>query len=306
MNIRLNLDKSVEKYEVIKVKQFDTMQNIQASFFENGIPLDLAGFSVSFECSKPDGTFVIDSTVSRNDNIATIPLPEQSTKVAGIVNCQFVLSKEGKQDTTFTFFLDVKRDAKEGSVESESVVTILEQLTLSIEEGLRVLNELKDEASMNDALQQISTHKSNTDIHINSTEKEQIEINKVNINNNYLEFDNHVNGPYHIVESGTNSNGSYIRFADGTQICNISNLTLTYLNSGSLVKGWVLPAMFKDTNYTVSATKLTAFYGAKASATLVARQTNRSSVNLDLIVSGTSFTNTDTLDASVMAIGRWK
>lgn len=50
-----------------------------------------------------------------------------------------------------------------------------------------------------------------------------------------------------VIESGSNANGDYIRFADGTQIC-IQNLDLTYQNGTKLTETWTYPAPFIDAN----------------------------------------------------------
>lgn len=50
-----------------------------------------------------------------------------------------------------------------------------------------------------------------------------------------------------IVERGSNANGEYVRFADGTQICWISNFVMTYLNAHILLGEWTYPAAFSAT-----------------------------------------------------------
>ncbi len=48
-----------------------------------------------------------------------------------------------------------------------------------------------------------------------------------------------------IIERGSNANGEYVRFADGTQICRNVGLT----SSGSASAQWYMPASFVDTKY---------------------------------------------------------
>lgn len=120
------------------------------------------------------------------------------------------------------------------------------------------------------------------------------------------EFNNHVNGKFHIVESGSNSNGKYIKFADGTMICYNVRVTLTYLNSNSLAKAWNLPATFTSDGYACFATRQEAYYNDKSHAGLSARQ-NKTSVSLDLVSYGSSkFTSSNSMKVSCLAIGRWK
>lgn len=49
-----------------------------------------------------------------------------------------------------------------------------------------------------------------------------------------------------VIEAGSNANGSYTRFADGTQICR-HGLRLNYANSGKLNETWIFPAGFIGT-----------------------------------------------------------
>jgi hypothetical protein len=53
-----------------------------------------------------------------------------------------------------------------------------------------------------------------------------------------------------IVESGNNSNGSYVRWADGTQVCHIHRLTLPYDQTDQCLTTWTFPASFVDSAIT--------------------------------------------------------
>ncbi|WP_415918884.1 hypothetical protein [Tateyamaria sp. SN6-1] len=52
-----------------------------------------------------------------------------------------------------------------------------------------------------------------------------------------------------IIERGSNSNGSYVRFADGTQICTVDGWTFSEEASGMRLGGgnWIYPAVFSQT-----------------------------------------------------------
>jgi len=56
--------------------------------------------------------------------------------------------------------------------------------------------------------------------------------------------------PFQIVESGSNVNGSYIKFSDGTLICRKNGIDV---EANILVKEVALPATFIDTDYTIIA-----------------------------------------------------
>ena len=73
-------------------------------------------------------------------------------------------------------------------------------------------------------------------------------INADNLNNNFGEC-------YNIIESGSNSNGNYIKFSDGTMIC-YGRQAMTFsstISYGNIYRGDAqtinLPATFIDTNY---------------------------------------------------------
>ena len=55
-----------------------------------------------------------------------------------------------------------------------------------------------------------------------------------------------------IIESGSNANGSYIKFADGTMICyGVKNVT-TPTTGSTVLAAVLLPQSFIDTNYNIS------------------------------------------------------
>lgn len=47
-----------------------------------------------------------------------------------------------------------------------------------------------------------------------------------------------------VIEHGSNANGRYTRWADGTQICWIEDITLSYSNGTTLAETWNFPAQF--------------------------------------------------------------
>lgn len=53
-----------------------------------------------------------------------------------------------------------------------------------------------------------------------------------------------------IIERGSNANGEYVRFADGTQICWLRSFRITQLGSSSTIleRAWFFPASFSNTD----------------------------------------------------------
>lgn len=47
-------------------------------------------------------------------------------------------------------------------------------------------------------------------------------------------------------ERGSNANGEYVRFPDGTQICTITNVSCTFIGSNRIAYSWTYPAAFLD------------------------------------------------------------
>lgn len=110
----------------------------------------------------------------------------------------------------------------------------------------------------------------------------------------------------HIVESGSNSNGNYIRFSDGTQICwhraaqsdqNCTQLTVSPAVYGGTIYYFTFPAPFTTYPYAVGNVASNGFLNAQcASVTLtglgVRAWANYSSIQQNVIV-------------GYIAIGRW-
>lgn len=59
-----------------------------------------------------------------------------------------------------------------------------------------------------------------------------------------------------IHDSGASANGRYIRYANGTMICEIDSLTLTRNSINSLRGTWTFPSGFTNTNYALTPTIL--------------------------------------------------
>jgi hypothetical protein len=103
-----------------------------------------------------------------------------------------------------------------------------------------------------------------------------------------------------IIERGSNANGEYVRFADGTQICSTS---ITFANT-STVSGSVFLSPSLNWSYPAAFTVTPSVSGVGGGTTKwiggVAASTSAASIRA--ISSVTAATSTD---AAVMAIGRW-
>lgn len=96
-----------------------------------------------------------------------------------------------------------------------------------------------------------------------------------------------------LFETATNANGSYTRFADGTQMCWRNDFTA----AGSSGGVWTFPAPFVDVNAAVTATALGAFARFITVAGVTATDATLNTYTQD--------GGTELADTSIMAIGRW-
>jgi hypothetical protein len=111
----------------------------------------------------------------------------------------------------------------------------------------------------------------------------------------------------HIAESGSNANGTYIKFDDGTLICR-HTITLTQ-STTDYRSTWTFPYACIDTSYTVTGTWVS-FGGTdirnKLSSFRSLNGANNSSLLVYTVIAGTTLVTNDNLTMNVMLVGRWK
>ncbi|WP_308779649.1 BppU family phage baseplate upper protein [uncultured Clostridium sp.] len=137
--IVINLDTNRECYEPKKCKQNDDLL-FEANIFENGVKKDLTNCSIVINAVKPDKTFIIHTKdINKQGNKISVELSRDFTRLWGKTLIEIVLTENNKQNTTFTFFLEVKRSILDGIVTaSTNVITMLEELTNKIQEAIKV------------------------------------------------------------------------------------------------------------------------------------------------------------------------
>ncbi|MCB1328258.1 MAG: hypothetical protein KDK28_01805, partial [Maritimibacter sp.] len=96
-----------------------------------------------------------------------------------------------------------------------------------------------------------------------------------------------------VAESGSNANGEYIRFTDGTQMCWKND----FVAAGSSAGVWTFPAPFVDANAAVTATALGAFARFITMTGVTATTATLNTYTQD--------GGTELPDTSIMALGRW-
>ncbi len=116
-----------------------------------------------------------------------------------------------------------------------------------------------------------------------------------------------------VIERASTVNGDYIRFADGTQICQF-NASLSYISAGLCSAAWTFPAGFANGSAPqVQGTLNSESLAVSAPSVTVAGLTGMTisglgatSVTLNVnALAGASFGSGESVDLGVLAIGRW-
>jgi len=111
-----------------------------------------------------------------------------------------------------------------------------------------------------------------------------------------------------VVERGSNANGDYVRFADGTQICTMLFWIAIPAGSGGFSTGEAtvpLPAQFVDASYSVSGCQASAHGNSGAAATTFGTGTVRTSSTFYARAASTLTDTAFNVSFRVTAIGRW-
>jgi len=117
-----------------------------------------------------------------------------------------------------------------------------------------------------------------------------------------------------VIESGSNANGDYVRFADGTQMC-IRNLDLTFQNATKLTETWTYPAPFQnaDTLYLSGMINISSFNqnvtGPDIASVLDVRfgtiTATSALAQMFRLTGAPDFNAVDLCSCRLLAIGRW-
>ena len=127
-----------------------------------------------------------------------------------------------------------------------------------------------------------------------------------NLNQMQTNVENAING---IVESGSNENGTWIKWANGTLICRITDFLTTNKDEGGYFQyaNWTYPVAFVGEIPTITATP------KHWTARITSIQVNPTLNNCDVLqhfmnnnVNPPQLVNVDASPVCVTAIGRWK
>lgn len=113
------------------------------------------------------------------------------------------------------------------------------------------------------------------------------------------------------IERGSNANGEFARFADGTQICARENLDLTFFSTILFDGTWTFPAAFASVPVLQACPKYVApqpsgaHFPSLSTPVTFSQSTSSTVIRIYRLSGGTSFGSSDVFPVSVIAFGRW-
>ena len=110
-----------------------------------------------------------------------------------------------------------------------------------------------------------------------------------------------------IIERGSNANGEFVKYADGTMIC-FASLDMTFVNTARYNRSFNFPATFIGNNLVVAATldyDSVLTQGFQKVGAITARSLSVTGVNMQLFSINNTFTDVGLMKVYVNAIGRW-
>lgn len=180
--ININLDTSKENYLVAKCKQNDDL-TLEASIFENGLALDLTNKTITIQALKSDNTYIIQNTdIVKENNKINAELDRDFSRVPGTTKIEIVLVESSKQNTTFSFYLEVVASVIRGAVQSSNTATILEALDNKIIEAGQVKQETEELIESGGAAKKEDIININASLEQKATQL-ALEVEKARINN---------------------------------------------------------------------------------------------------------------------------
>lgn len=124
-------------------------------------------------------------------------------------------------------------------------------------------------------------------------------LNAQNLNNNFTQCNN-------IVDSGSNANGEYIKFSDGTMICSKT------ISDTSTFSVWVSPILFADKNcgsWPQTFTSVKSVQATNNGSQVCAyshREYSTTSAGITRIITIGSASQERAYNLNILGIGKWK
>lgn len=207
--IEVNLDTSKELYEAFKCKQNDDLILI-ANIYENGAAKDLTNCSIVVQAKKSDNTYVIQNTdIEKLNNTFTAELVRDFTRTQGETKIEVVLAESGKQNTTFSFCLEVVESVIKGAEKSKDLITSLEKMQDAVVEMGKISEETKELIQNSGAASKEDFNKVNTQLAEITTQKASKEELNIQANriSNIISNNNPTEGNSELIDIRTSSDG---------------------------------------------------------------------------------------------------
>ena len=111
----------------------------------------------------------------------------------------------------------------------------------------------------------------------------------------------------YMVESGSNANGSFVKFNDGTMICRGTPTISTFIASDTLEGDWIYPAAFTaDSDTVITGSSLLFTEGTRRGGAVEIHTRTPTTVKIRLKHPSAPYVDGDSVVAHMLAIGRWK
>lgn len=318
----INLDINKKIYDKLTAKQGDVKSRyLLFNLNINGAAIDLTNKNVRVYAIKPDGYEIFNDLVVSDPVRGTciLELTTQILAVCGIVKMELVITEGQKKLSSFEFELEVIKSLnRETSIVSTNEFTALIEGLASLSEYDNYKNEIK---AARGSFLRLPLRLN--DIDIKKAEKiyvdAQLKLKANNNDSNRTTTAKDVTGAINEldakseIERGTNANGMYVRFADGTQICtNTVNITVAIDQAKGAMYSSVygnplgdFPKPFAGTSEDVFITgDVTSGGGAWAFNSQLYNTTTTSAGSVFLFRPVTSVSQT--YKFTYHAIGRWK
>ena len=318
----INLDINKKIYDKLIAKQGDVESRyLLFNLNINGAAIDLTNKNVRVYAIKPDGYEIFNDLVVSDPVRGTciLELTTQILAVCGIVKMELVITEGQKKLSSFEFELEVIKSLnRETSIVSTNEFTALIEGLASLSEYDNYKNEIK---AARGSFLRLPLRLD--DIDIKKAEKTyvdaQLKLKANNNDSNRTTTAKDVTGAINEldakseIERGTNANGMYVRFADGTQICtNTVNITVAIDQAKGAMYSSVygnplgdFPKPFAGTSEDVFITgDVTSGGGAWAFNSQLYNTTTTSAGSVFLFRPVTSVSQT--YKFTYHAIGRWK
>jgi len=248
VNSYITLQASKTNHITIEANQGDeSSQKVSMSLLDGSMPVDLTGASVSLRTKKSDGNAILNNCpiIDATNGKAYVILTPQICVLAETLLCEIWIIWS---DTTLkiingltinvnkTFGVTAIESTEEFTALTTAIATVncydsriaqnTEDILLKVNKSDIVDNLTTGGTTVPASAETVKTLKSITDNLTNGTiltNASKIQGKPVSATaptaNQILQFDGTSYTPTTIVESGSNTNGSYTKFADGTMIC---------------------------------------------------------------------------------------